>query len=129
MQIDVPVFSEQRLNGLTAAFRNRGKAIKHRGCVLAFTRETDLGFERLNIDCDQIGSPPIQTRVSVWNDGRMYFRTCQSAKKGWKFCVEMYGDAFLINEAKLVSIFEKSLGVSDEDELRSHWGAVDPYMN
>lgn len=129
MKIDVPVFSEQRLNDLSAAFRNRGRAIKHRGCVLALTKEMDLGFERLNMDCDQIGSPPIQTRVSVWNDGRMYFRTCQSAKKGWKFSVKMYGDAYLINEAMLVSIFEKSLGVSDEDELMSLWGAVDPYMN
>lgn len=129
MKSEMPTFSEKRLNGLTAAFKNRGKAIKHRGCVLAFTGETDQGFERLNIDCDQIGSPPIQTRVSVWDDGRMYFRTCQSAKRGWRFSVEMFGNAFLIDEAKLVSIFEESLAVSDEDELMSLWGEVDPYVN
>lgn len=94
-----------------------------------FTREVDQDFERMNIDCEQVGSPPIQTRISVWSDGRLYFRTCQSAKKGWRFKLEMVGNAFLVDEAEVVRFFEESLSLSDDGELMSLWEKVEPKLD
>ena len=128
MKREIPTFSENRLNGLMAAFRKRSKAIKHRGGPLVFTKEEEEGYERLNIDCCQIGPPPIQIRISVWEDREMYFRTCQSSKNGWRFNIGFYGKAFLVDEAKIVSNFEESLYLSDKDELMSSWGRISPYM-
>jgi len=127
MNMESPAFLSERLNEIVAAFGRRSKAIKHRICKLEITREDDDGDERLNVDCRGLESPPVQTRVSIWPDGGIYCRKCQGSKKGWRFNIELHGDAADVAPGEIVKLFEGSLGIEDENELMSSWRIVEPH--
>ncbi len=49
---------------------------------------SDKGHERLDFDfslfpCDQV-------RLTVWDDGVIWFRACRGSKKGWIYCHSFY---------------------------------------
>ena len=127
MNSELVNFENARLNEMVAAFKKRSKAIKHQSCDIEFSREEDEDHERLNIDCDQLASPTIQIRISIWDDGAMYFRTCQGSKNGWIFNIQFYGVAFDIDSEKLVSNFESGLNLTGEEELMQLWKDISPY--
>ena len=112
------------LNGVISAFNKRSKTLKHCGCKLTCTNEYDQGYERLNIDCEYLNTPPIQIRLSILSDGAMYFRTCQSQKIGWKHCIEFHGDISGIPPEKIEKLFEQALHLKDEKQLLKLWEKV-----
>jgi hypothetical protein len=74
-----------------------------------------------------LDTPQIQIRISLWDDGAMFFRTCQGAKKGWKFNIQFYGKAFDITAENIVANFENGLNMKKEKELIALWKDISPY--
>lgn len=126
--MDLPSFSEERLNNIVRAFTKRSKALKHHSCSVAFEKELEDGSERLNIDCDVLDRPPIQVRLSVWTDGVAYFRTCQSAKQGWRFNIQLSGTLIDIEPIVIEERFEDSIRESEENRLLEIWKEFNPYQ-
>jgi hypothetical protein len=48
----------------------------------------DKGYERLDLDFVQF--PRDQVRLSIWEDGVIWFRACRGSKKGWIYCHSFY---------------------------------------
>ena len=96
---------------------------------MVFSGELEEEQERLNIDCEHLDFPVVQIRISVWDDGVFYYRTCQSQKIGWKFMVQLYGNVENTAPGTIVTNFENSINLSNEESLLSIWKEIDPYID
>ena len=124
MNNNIIVFDNSNLKNIVEAFRRRSKSLKHRGCVISFTKEIDEYHERLNIDCEMLATPVYKIRFSIWNDGEAYFRTCQASKRGWKHLVELSGDLSNLEPGVIARRFENSLHLTDSGNLQTVWSEL-----
>lgn len=114
--MDMPEFDMPALADLAAAFRRRGKAIRHYG-DLGVTREAEASQERLNVDYS--GPSKLQLRFSVWSTGDWWFLACQprpGREGGWLFKHELRGDV----EDRAGDAFVKSF---EDSMLLGYWSA------
>ena len=116
------------LNKVVTAFKTRSKAIKHRGCKINFSYDNENGLERLNIDGEYLDTPPVQIRLSIWDDGEIYYRTCQSQKIGWKHKIELSGNVSGIKPEQVESLFESGIHIKDDAELLNLWRVTTPKL-
>jgi hypothetical protein len=125
MNKELPNFATDYLNEVATAFKKRNKAIQYKGRNFTFDKEIDNNKERLNVDF--VAANSTQVRVSIWEDGIMYFRICLGSKKGWIFNIQFYGDATNIRVNELVETFEESIHLSTEEKLMAVWKNINPY--
>ena len=69
----------------------------------------DKGHERLDFDLVLFSRD--QVRLSVWDDGVIWFRACRGSKNGWVYCHSFYaerrtGDPMDLREALLGSLVQ-----------------------
>lgn len=131
---DWPEFDSALLRDIADAFRLRRKALRYRAglsCEREFTETTEGASERLNIDLrdDRI-------RLSVWEDGILWFRVCVSGtgrNSGWAFLDSFHGDVQDVSPRTLVGMVEATLAIgfgadppAERERLRNVWDRVRP---
>jgi len=113
-------FDTSALANLAAAFRRRGKAIRHHG-EFSVTRETEGDDERLNADYS--GRSKLNLRLSAWGMGDWWFLACQSRpgrNGGWLFKHELRGKLDARPVEAIVKAFEDSM-------LLGYWAADEQF--
>lgn len=72
------------LSDIVTCFRTRPRSMPKCQVVMSF----DKGHERLDFDFVQF--PCDQVRLTVWDDGVIWFCACRGSKKGWVYCHSFY---------------------------------------
>jgi hypothetical protein len=134
--LDWPVFDAPLLAGIATAFLHRRKALRYDGilqCERDFSELPNRVFERLNIDYRN----GIQLRLSVWEDGQIWFRACiprRGRDGGWAFLHHFHGVVNGVPGEEITQLFEESCLLyywkeTENDRavrLRALWRRVSP---
>ncbi len=127
MSVQFPECDHPRLVEIVEALRARSKAISYRargrGWSVTLEFESD-GTERLNIDIRCMSDE--QTRLSIWDDNLMWFRSCRgTAKNGWDFMLTFSGTTVAIDAAEVVECLISSLGMG-KARILAIWQQAQP---
>ena len=133
MSVRVPLFPEASsgfIQKLLQAFKSRSKAIKHAVVGWTISLNLDDGAERL--DQDFVNSQGHIIRLTAWQDGVMWFRTCKSGPRklgGWEFSFAFH--LFVDDQPvpNIVKAFERSYHLSDETASMEFWGEFAPKID
>jgi hypothetical protein len=132
-----PTFDSSRLESICAAFAKRGKALRYRLDKLVVAREVESPrCERLNVDARYRRGT--QIRLSVWDDGRMWFLVVEagaSRSGGWRFHLAFNGTSSQLAPKEVEAAFEDGLVwlSHDDPERRAAalirvWSHVEPQV-
>lgn len=121
---DWPDISSDLLTEFVRAFQKRAKAIRYRTKKWDTTVRDDDEYERLNMDFEGCFA---QIRLSIWNDGQLWFRACRGGKSGWDLNYSFFVEAERGAAIQGRDAFESSLDfIEDEEHIWSIWQAFNP---
>jgi len=120
-----PQFESDFLVALTDAFRSRSKAITGHAKGWTISREIDGEYEQFIIDADGHHG---QLRLSVYNDGELWFRLCRGRpKNGWNFLLTFHGKCSNLEAETTVEQFINSM-THNTETLLTTWKNVGPVV-
>ena len=133
MSARVPTFPEAKsgfVQELLLAFKSRSKSIKHAFSDWRITLALDEGEER--VDLDFVDRHWRQIRLTAWQSGDMWFRSCKARPKrlaGWEFIFAFHLVENDQPASKVVETFERSRHQDDRGAIMAFWKDFDPKID
>jgi len=119
------------LAAIVAAIRTRSKAFNKSTeqfhIELETDSESDSTFERLNLKLSDWNPQPNRLSFAFWDGGELWVDARQSSKSGWQYEFSFYGTFGGISAEDVRDMIERSMWITNSDEMQSVWNECKPY--
>lgn len=126
----LPDASSHFIRELLRAFKSRSKSIKYAFSNSQIGLMQDDSDERVDLDFQDHHNH--QVRLTAWQDGTMWFRSCKSRSRkmeGWKFIFAFHLTVGDQPTWKVVEAFERSMRQNGREAAMEPWREFDPKID
>lgn len=129
--IDWPTPESAMLSAIVDTLRSRSKALNNRvrkfDIELAHESVDGKKIERLNLYLENWMTNPDRLSFAIWDDGSLWVDARRNSKIGWDYEFTFYATCSEIDLAEIGDTIERSLWITDADEMHTVWMRFKPY--
>ena len=117
------------LAGVVRSISSRSKAFKTRvqGFCIGIETDSESDSERLNLELRSWRDNPDRLTFAFWDDGTFWIDARQPSKNGWAYEFSFYGNVKNVDPDVVRDMIERSLWISDRDQMQTVWNRCNPH--